>query len=121
MIRRVLWLVLGAVLGVTGYRRATRLARAMVPGRGQLRHAQLRHAQPGRAGLGTRRALGGREQAGGAAGFVRDVREGRAEYLDRHPLHAGPTLEGQQIRDRHPYETDSTRGNPGTNYAKDGR
>jgi len=56
-----------------------------------------------------------------AAVFLRDVREGRAEYLDRHPLHAGPTLEGQQIRDRHPYETDSTRGNPGTNYAKDGR
>jgi len=116
VIRRVLWLVLGAVLGVTGYRRATRLARAMVPGRGQ-----LRHAQPGRAGPGNRRALGGRGQAGGAAGFVRDVREGRAEYLEQHPLLRGRTLEGQRIRDQHPYETGGTRGNPGIDYAKDGR
>jgi hypothetical protein len=112
MIRRCLWLALGAVLGVTGYRRAARLARAMVPGRGQLR----------RAGLGTLRALSDREQAGGgAAGFVRDVRAGRAEYLDRHPLHRGRTLEGQQIREQHPHETGRTRGNPGINYAKDGR
>jgi hypothetical protein len=116
VIRRGLWLMLGAVLGVTGYRRATRLVRAIVRGRGQPRHAELR-----RAGRGTLRALSGREQAGGAAGFVRDVREGRAEYLDRHPLLAGRTLEGQRIRDQHPYETGRTRGNPGIDYAKDGR
>ncbi len=116
MIRRGLWLVLGAVLGVTGYRRATRLARAMVPGRGQLRRGRLRGA-----GLGALSALRRREQAGGAAGFVRDVREARAEYLDRHPLAAGRTLEGQRIRDQRPYETGRTRVNPGIDYAKDGR
>jgi hypothetical protein len=103
--------VLGAVLGVTGYRRATRLARAMVPGRGPLR----------RAGLGPLRALSGRQRAAGAAGFMQDVREGRAEYLDRHPLHQGRTLEGQRIREQHPRETGRTRGNSGIDYAKDGR
>jgi hypothetical protein len=116
VIRRCLWLVLGAVLGVTGYRRATRLARAMVPGHGPLRHGPLR-----RAGLGTLRTLSGRERAGGAAGFMQDVREGRAEYLDRHPLHRGRTLEGQRIREQHPHETGRTRGNSGIDYAKDGR
>ena len=35
MIRRLFWLVLGAVLGVTGYRKATAFARSLRPARGQ--------------------------------------------------------------------------------------
>lgn len=95
MIRRGLWLVLGAILGVTGYRRASKAVRVMVP---------------------ARRPLGG-----WAAGFLRDVRDGRAEYLDGHPLLTGPTLEGQDLRARHPGETGTRRAYPGINYAKDGR
>ena len=98
MIRRGFWLALGAVLGVTGYRRATRIARAMVPARGQPGPGQLARA-----------------------GFLRDVREGRAEYLDRHLVHRGPTLEGQQIRDQPPRVTSGTGAYTGIDYAKDGR
>jgi hypothetical protein len=104
MIRRSFWLLLGTAAGVTGYRRATKLARAMMPGSGQLARGQL-----------------ARGQLSGVAGFLRDVREGRAEYLDRHSLHRGPTLEGQQIRDHYPPEKDRTRACPGTDHAKDGR
>jgi hypothetical protein len=134
MIRRGCWLVLGAVLGVTGYRRAGKLARAMAPGRGQLARAGLgtlaalsgRGARDGRRAIGggtrgSRAAIGGGEPVSGAARFLRDVREGRTQYLDRHPVHRGPTLEGQQVRDQHPDQTGSTRVNPGTDYAKDGR
>ena len=32
MIRRLFWLIVGAVLGVTGYRRLTQLARSVRPG-----------------------------------------------------------------------------------------
>jgi hypothetical protein len=114
MIRRSFWLLLGTAAGVTGYRRATKLARAMMPGSGQLARGQLARGQLARGQLA-------RGQLSGAAGFLRDVREGRAEYLDRHSLHRGPTLEGQQIGDHYPPETDRTRACPGTDYAKDGR
>jgi hypothetical protein len=138
MIRRGCWLALGAVLGVTGYRRAIKLARAMLPGRGQPGRGLPGRGQLARAGLGTlgalsgrgmlgggarirRTAIGGGEPAGRAAGFLRDVREGRAEYLDRHPVQRGPTLEGQQVRDQPPHEPGRARGIPGIDYAKDGR
>jgi hypothetical protein len=66
VIRRGFWLAAGAVLGVTGYRKATRLARALA---------------------GQRPAERARTAAGGlvsAASFARDVRDGMAEYWDLH-------------------------------------
>jgi hypothetical protein len=120
MIRRGFWLAAGAVLGVSGYRKASRLARTLTgqadartlvaPGsRAQLtRRAQQtgRARQPTRAQQTTRDhvaavpagrlALPGRAprrrsgaatavaRAAAAAGFVRDVREGMAEYWDLH-------------------------------------
>jgi hypothetical protein len=69
MIRRGFWLLLGAVLGVSGYRRLTRVAKALLP-QGEL--VQLHAGTPAaRAGAGT-------------IAFVRDVRTGMADYLDRH-------------------------------------
>jgi hypothetical protein len=134
MIRRGFWLVLGAAVGVTGYRRASRLARAIVPGRGQpgqglagqglagqgLARAWL-GAAGGRGARGGRAAIGSGEPAGGAARFLRDVREGRAEYLDRHLVHRDPALEGQQIRDQPPRVKSGTGAYTGIDYAKDGR
>jgi hypothetical protein len=105
MIRRGFWLVLGAALGVTGYRRAGRLARAMLPGR-----------RP--AG---RLAVGGTGGTGGTAAFLRDVRDGMDEYLDRHPRYPGPTLEGQQVPGRPRAGQSRLQEYPGIDYAKDGR
>jgi hypothetical protein len=136
VIRRGFWLTLGAVIGVTGYRRAARLARSVLPaaavGQGQLAHAHrdagalpagdgrapkgraLRgrgarseqgHDQgrerPGRDELG-RRALTAAASAGrsaaASAAFVRDVRDGMAEYLDRHEARPPRSLEDSQGR-----------------------
>jgi hypothetical protein len=102
MIRRGFWLALGATLGVSGYRRASRLARSLVPasqgaqpGAG-VRVVSRRSAFTGRRVLqGAARA--GRSTAEGAA-FVRDVRDGMAEYLDRQASDAGRTLESQRGR-----------------------
>ena len=90
MIRRLFWLVAGVLLGVTGYRRATRLVRALALG-----------------GPGSRRAAAaarprGRELMRGAAEFAHDVREGMELYTDRHPRLAGRTLEGQQTSAHRP-------------------
>jgi hypothetical protein len=73
MIRRGFWLVTGAALGVTGYRRASRLARTITGGRAVARGMQLRSA----------------------ASFVRDVRDGMADY---HDLHDG--LRGRRLGDQ---------------------
>jgi hypothetical protein len=70
MIRRLFWLLLGAVLGVTGYRRATALARSLRP-------------------APRRRPL---------AGFAADVREGMALYMERQSRAAASTLEGHRRR-----------------------
>jgi hypothetical protein len=65
VIRRGFWMGLGAALGVTGYRRASKLARVIRP---------------------TRRTLSSRRSAvNGTAAFLRDVRDGMDEYLDQHP------------------------------------
>jgi hypothetical protein len=83
MIRRLIWLAAGAVLGITGYRRLTRAAKSLLP------HGDLL-APLGRRSEGSwpaRRAATGpqaRDAGGGTAAFVRDVRAGMAEYLDRH-------------------------------------
>jgi hypothetical protein len=89
MIRRLFWLVAGVLLGVTGYRRATRLVRAFAPG------------GPGSRRAATAARPHGRELMRGAAEFAHDVREGMELYTDRHPRLAGRTLEGQQARAHH--------------------
>ncbi len=66
MIRRGFWLAAGAVLGVTGYRRVTRLARALT---GQPPAQRARAAAAGMVS---------------AASFAKDVRVGMAEYWDLH-------------------------------------
>ena len=100
--RRLFWAGTGALIGVAGYRRVTRLAR-MVSGAGRPA------AAPGSAWMD------------GAARFARDVRDGMELYADRHPGLTGRTLEGQQARARRPGDEGRGRARPGTHYAKDGR
>jgi hypothetical protein len=68
MIRRLFWLVLGAVLGVAGYRRLTTFARSFSP------------------------AVRARD----AAAFAADVREGMQLYTERQQGDRPSTLEGQR-------------------------
>lgn len=99
MIRRAAWLTAGAVGGIYGYRRLGKLARSLVPrptaapsypaaGRGLgLRGRRHLTAGTGPAAAGsaaTRGTAPRRWRASGAAEFWRDVRDGMAEYLDRH-------------------------------------
>jgi hypothetical protein len=70
MMRRLFWLGLGAVLGVTGYRKVTEIARSLRPA-------------PRQSAL---------------AEFAADVREGMAVYRDRQAQPAS-TLEGHQRRE----------------------
>ena len=105
MIRRGFWLTAGVVLGVTGYRRVTRLASALygdqppgtrsLPGTGPTAGPQML-APPT-----PRRSNAARVVA--AARFVQDVREGMAEYRDLHRdepdlARQGRTLEDQDHR-----------------------
>ena len=79
MIRRGFWFTLGAVAGITGYRRVSRAARALLP-EGE-RIGQL--ARRSGAGAPARRVA---SRAGAeTTSFVRDVRAGMADYLDRQP------------------------------------
>jgi hypothetical protein len=105
VIRRLLWMVLGAVLGVTGYRRLSRLARAVAPGGRQGR------------GPGPRQR---REPVAGAALFARDVRDGIEEYLSRHARRPGPNLEVQRAGAPRPGRAVERGALPGTHYPKDG-
>lgn len=78
MMGRSLWFAAGAVIGIAGYRRVTRAARALVP-RGDLLGLPRRRdgtARPAR----TAASRAGTE----TIAFVRDVRTGMADYLDRH-------------------------------------
>jgi hypothetical protein len=98
MIRRGFWLVTGAAIGVTGYRRANRLARSFFPARPAGAVAPAGAARPpvitGRSVLAAA-AAAGRGTAQGIA-FARDVRDGMAEYLDRQGPQAGRTLDSQR-------------------------
>jgi hypothetical protein len=121
MIRRVFWLIAGAVLGVAGYRRVSRLARTVIPGR--------RGAARASEAAGSR--MGGWTHGGWAQRaslFARDVRDGMELYSDRHPGLTGRTLEIQQARARRldearPGEADRNhdRAYPSVNYAKEVR
>jgi hypothetical protein len=70
MMRRLFWLVLGAVLGVTGYRKATAIARSLRPA----------------------------PRASALAEFAADVREGMAVYMERQAQPPASTLEGHRRR-----------------------
>ena len=70
MIRRLFWLVLGAVLGVAGYRKATTIARSLRPA----------------------------PRASALAEFAADVREGMALYMERQAGAPASTLEGHRRR-----------------------
>jgi hypothetical protein len=124
MIRRGFWLLAGAALGVTGYRRATRLARALTgqsmlgapavtkqrsavrltaapradqAGRAEPGMARPRQPAPASAGpTPSARIAAAAARASAAAGFVRDVRDGMAEYWDLHRSEADPTLGSQR-------------------------
>jgi hypothetical protein len=105
MMRRMFWIIVGALLGVTGYRRVSRLARAVTPG-GRRDRREVPRTQ---------------DWARGAALFARDVREGMELYTDRHPKLAGRTLEGQHARAPRPGDVTPDRAYPGIDYAKEGR
>jgi len=87
MIRRLFWLVLGAVVGIAGYRRASRAARTLLRNGSLVGRVGRRAARPvlphSASSALTQQASGGSATSGTAA-FVRDVRAGMAEYLDRH-------------------------------------
>jgi hypothetical protein len=98
VIRRGFWLAAGAVLGVAGYRRATRLVDGLArrplvnpprpAGQGRAGAAGL-GAPLGAAGAVRRpespsRPAGTVARIGTAVGFARDVRDGVAEYLELH-------------------------------------
>jgi hypothetical protein len=70
MMRRLFWLVLGAVLGVTGYRKVTAIARSLRPA----------------------------PRASALAEFAADVREGMAVYMERQAQPPPSALEGHRRR-----------------------
>jgi len=74
MMRRLFWLLLGAVLGITGYRRATAFARSLRP------------------------AVRPMPRAGALTDFAADVREGMTVYLERQARGPASTLEGHRRR-----------------------
>jgi hypothetical protein len=116
MMRRLFWVIVGALLGVTGYRRLRRLVRAVTLG-------GRRDRVPGKAW--SRDMMPG-GWARSAALFARDVRDGMEQYADRHPRLAGRTLESQQARARRrhaagPGDDDADRACLGVDYAKEGR
>jgi hypothetical protein len=122
MIGRFCWLAAGAVLGVTGYRRASRLVRSIRPGN-PARQAMPAIRPGGPAARFTRpapvhrRADGDRRVIGP---FARDVRDGMDIYLDRHSGQPGPTLGGQQVAPRLAGQAGINGSYPDTDNAKDG-
>ena len=96
MMRRMFWLGLGAVLGVSGYRKATAIARSLRPA----------------------------PRANALAGFAADVREGMAVYRERQAQPPASTLEGPQRRGLPAGRPEASQPRPGTHHhdeLKDGR
>jgi|HubBroStandDraft_4_1064222.scaffolds.fasta_scaffold328409_2 hypothetical protein len=101
--RRGFWLATGAVLGVAGYRKASRIARAVtgaaVPAKmvssGPRALNSGREARPAVA-LTVARTTG---RVRSAASFARDVREGMAEYRELHGRQLGRSLGDQRGRE----------------------
>jgi hypothetical protein len=103
MIRRLFWMSVGAAAGVSGYRRVSRLARAIQP--------QARG----------RNRPGWRSGSGSLAVFLGDVRDGMELYVNRRATPPGPALDAQHVLAGGPGEPAAPRTYPSTNYAKDGR
>lgn len=99
MIRRGFWLAAGAVLGVTGYRRVTRLAKVLtvprapgirsLPGPGPTAGPQLLVPRA--------RSRSQVARVVAAARFVRDVRDGMAEYRELHRGDPGQARRGRTL------------------------
>ena len=111
MIRRGFWLAAGATLGVMGYRRVARLARVLGFGAdGPSAAAQNgRHADPRQTPRSDTLTGRPRHQAptrprgaiasiASAAVFVRDVRDGMAEYWSLHRGELAHTLGSRSDR-----------------------
>jgi hypothetical protein len=90
MMRRGFWLVTGAVLGVTGYRKASRVARTITGGPVPARSLPPPDAAATRPAL--RLGPAAYRQARSAASFARDVRDGMADYRDLHGRQLGRSL-----------------------------
>lgn len=103
MIRRMFWLTLGAGLGISGYRRVTRITRSFA--RPVARPAGRPAA---RAAIGTRARP--RIRLSGIASFARDVRDGMDLYsarqrqqrlnIERRRASRGHTLGMRQVTAR---------------------
>jgi hypothetical protein len=102
MMRRGFWLAAGAVLGVAGYRKASRLARSVtgapVPGRMLGPGSRARGAGSGEAGAPVPVTVPMGARIRSAASFARDVREGMAEYRELHGRQLGRSLGKQRGR-----------------------
>lgn len=114
MIRRGFWLATGAVLGVAGYRRLTRLSRQLsgadLAGQastagGVIRPGQLEveRGERGSPAGGTRRVErrpkpGTIARVAATVSFIRDVRAGMAEYSDLHRSELARNLRGRSDR-----------------------
>ncbi len=110
MIGRLGWLAAGVVVGVSGYRRVSRLARSVRPA-----------AAPARAWAAIRPGRPGARPPGRTGPFVADVRDGMQIYLDRHPRRPGRSLGGQQVTPRLAGQPGRTGGYLPTDNAKEGR
>jgi hypothetical protein len=103
VIRRLFWLLAGAVLGVTGYRRAGRFARSLRPASAVRPAGRVLRAVAW-PGHGATARLGSPAGPGRVAPFLADVRDGMEIYLDRHAA-----------------QPDDTGGRFPSDNAKDGR
>jgi hypothetical protein len=126
VIRRLFWLLAGAVLGVTGYRRAGRFARSLRPASavGPAGRVLRAVARPGHPAVRS----AGQPAPGRVAPFLADVRDGMEIYLDRHgaqpddgTARPGPNLGGQHLAPRLPAPRGATGGRFRFYHAKDGR
>jgi hypothetical protein len=99
MIRRLVWAGLGAAVGISAYRRVSRRLAALT-----------------RTGRG-RRPAGTGVPLAGAAAFLADVRNGRAEYLARYPADPAAGLGGLSGG----RSGSGSAARSGSDYAKDGQ
>jgi hypothetical protein len=101
MIRRLFWLIAGAVIGIAAYRRVEAVGRAASAALAPSARAGADPAGPRTAGQrGGTTGQGTITRIRRAVRFARDVREGMEMYMDRHQGRLGPRLEGALSRYR---------------------